>query len=535
MQPDSEAPSLERILGILRRRLPLILLCVVVVAGAAYVLSKRQTKKYTAAASLVFDNNSLGQQIAGLSATPTNSTSLAAEQANNLELVKGGDMAAKTASLIRHGLTPGRVAGSLSVSSQGESGVIVVSSTTGSPALSAAIANTYTDQFVKEQQIADRQYYKSALALVRKQLAALSPVQRTGVDGLQLQNRAQTLSLLAELNKGNVQVAQQALAPSSPSSPRTSKNAALGLFLGLLIGLGLAFVLERFDRRIRGPEELEAIYGLPLLGVVPETAALARSLRKKGGGRSLLPLADAEAFSLIRAHLRFFDVDRELRTIVVASAAPGDGKSTIARHLAEAAARLGSRTLLLEVDLRHPTLARHFDIQAGPGLADVLIGAAPIGEATQKVVLEEPSEEVAGGHVLDVLTAGAVMPPNPAELLASQAMEGVIERSTHAYDLIVIDTPPLTAVSDAFPLLRKVDGVVVVGWVARSRRDDAERLRQVLVSSGAALLGVIANGSRAGRPNAYAYARDSKSARPAVASTNGASPSEQQLVPTAKV
>lgn len=532
MQQEPEAPSLERILGVLRRRLPLIVLCVVVVAGAAFVVSKRQTKKYTAAASLVFSTNTLNQQIAGLSGGNTNSTSLLAQQANNLELVRGGDMAAVTASLLRHGLTAGRVAADLSIGSQGESGVVVVSATSTSPVLAAAIANTYTAQFVREQASASRQYFKSALALLRKQLAALTPQQRIGADGLPLQNRIQTLTFLANSNYGDVQVAQQALAPSSPSSPRTSRNTALGLFLGLLIGLVLAFVLERLDRRIKGTEDLEAIYRLPLLGVVPENTAFARSARDKKGRRVLLPPAEVEAFSLIRAHLRFFNVDRELRTILVASAASGDGKTTIARHLAEAAARLGSRVLLLEVDLRHPTLARQLDIQSGPGLSDVLIGAVSMADATQDVVLEASPEEAGTGHTLDVLSAGAVLPPNPAELLASHAMDGVLERAKAAYDLVVIDTPPLTAVSDALPLLTKVDGVVIVGWVERSRRDDAEQLHRVLLSSGAPLLGVIANGSRLGRPSSYAYARQA-APPPAGASANGASPSEQ-LVPAAK-
>ncbi len=536
VQQDSEAPSLERILGVVRRRLPLIVLCVVVAAGAAFVLSKRQTKKYTATASLVFSDNSLNQQIAGLSSSSTNSASLAAKQASDLELVRGGDMAAQTAIVLRHGLTPAKVAGSLSIGSQGESGVVTVAATTPSPVLSAAIANTYSDQFVKEQKSANRTYFKSALALVRKQLAALSPQQRIGPDGLQLQNRVQSLSLLSELDPSNVQVAQQAIAPAGPSSPKTSRNTALGLFLGLLIGLVLAFVLERLDRRVKEPEDLEAIYGLPLLGVVPETVALAYSKRNRTRRRSILPPAEAEAFSLIRAHLRFFNVDRELRTIVVASAAPGDGKSTIARRLAEAAAGLGSRVLLLEVDLRHPTLARQFDIQGGPGLAEVLIGAASIGEATQHVVLEAPPADAANGRTLDVLTAGALAPPNPAELLASHAMDVVLERVKSSYDMVVVDTPPLTVVSDAFPLLTKVDGVVVVGWVGRSRRDAAERLHQVLASSGAPMLGVIANGSRAGRPNAYVYARDSKSApaAPATPSANGVPPVEE-LAPAAKV
>ena len=501
MHQGSDGIDLEQALRILRRRGPLIALCVVVVAGAAYLYSKHETKKYTAVASVAFSSNPLSEQIAGLQ-TPTGNQLV--QQASNLELVRLGDMAAKTATQLGHGLTEGKVARSLSISGAGESGVVDVSATDMSPAFAAAIANTYVRQFVKEQQSVNRQYLESALALVNKQLEALSPAQRLGPDGLNLQDRAQTLRLLAGLKYGNVQIAQEALTPTSPSSPKTSRNTALGLLLGLLIGLGLAFVLERLDRRIKGPEDLEEIYRVPLLGVVPDSSALARSGRPGGDGAGrALPPVDAEAFNLIRAHLRFFNVDHDLHTVVIASASPGDGKTTIARHLAEAAARTGSRVLLLEADLRQPTLVQQLDIRPALGLTDVLIGALPLEEAVQPIDLEMAHGDGLTGRTMDVLTSGTTV-PNPVELTESHAMEALLERAKPAYDLVVIDTPPLTAVSDAFPLLTKVDGVVIVGWVARSRRDVAERLHQILDGSGAPLLGVIANGAKSAGPNSYA-------------------------------
>lgn len=501
---DSRQTSLgvDQILGMLRRRAPWVLLCAALVAGAAYGFSKHQTKKYTATAALAFNSNPLDAQIAGLSVA--NGTNPVTQQASNVELVRSGDAALATARLLGHGLTAERIIGALTIAGRGETSIVVVSVTTTSPALAAEIANTYTQQFVKKQQNTNRQYFKSALAIVHRQLAALSPAQRVGSDGLLLQNRSQTLSLLSELNFGGVQVAGEALTPTSPSSPKVSRNTILGVILGLLLGLGVSFLLERLDRQIRRPEDLEEIYGLPLLGAVPESAALARTLRDKQGRRTALPRADAEAFSLIRAHLRFFNVGRDLRTIVIASSEPDDGKTTIAHYLAEAATRSGSRVLLIEVDLRHPTLSKQLELPVSSGLAEVLVGIAPVGDAIQSVELEAASGEGAKGRSLDVLAAGAVLPPNPGELLESQAMHRVLEWAKWAtYDLVVIDTPPLGAVSDAFPLLTKVDGVVVVGRVGHSRRDRAERLHQVLESSGAFLLGIVANGSKSDSPSPY--------------------------------
>jgi len=448
--------SLEQALGLLRRRAPWILFCFVLALAAAYGFSTHQTKKYTATSSLVFSTNQLSQEVAGLQAIGSGATPQALQN-TNVKLVQLGDMAARTAALLGQGLSKEKVDAALSVSAAGESNIVDVSATATSPVLAANIANTYTEEFVKEQQNNNHAYYASALALVNKQLAALTPAQRAGTAGLALEDRAQSLGTLAELRNGSVQVAQSATVPTSPSSPKVARNTALGGIVGLLLGLVVAFLLERFDRRIREPKDLETIYGLPLLGVVPESAALSRSTRGKKNVREALPASEAEAFHLIRAHLRYFNVDRELRTLLVASAAPGDGKTTVARHLASAAARMGSRVLLVEADLRRPTVAQQLDIRSGPGISDVLIGAVVLSEATQTVDLDSPSANGggartngAGGRTLDVLVAGAALPPNPGELIESHAMESLLEQVKSTYDLVVIDTPPLTAVSDAF-------------------------------------------------------------------------------------
>ncbi|MGA7703822.1 MAG: polysaccharide biosynthesis tyrosine autokinase, partial [Solirubrobacteraceae bacterium] len=476
----------------------------VLAAGSAYGFSKQQTKKYTATASLVFNNSQTNQQAAGLQAV-SNGGNQVPQQDTNLKLVQLGDMAAKTATRLGQGLTEEGVREDISVSAEGESNVVDVSTTATSPQLAADIANAYTKRFVAEQQNNNHAYYAAALALVNKQLSKLSLKQKLSPSGIALAGRAQSLGVLAELRNGNVEIAQPALIPTSPSSPKTSRNTVLGAVLGLLLGIGIAFLLERLDRRIREPKDLEKVYGLPLLGVVPESSALQRSGGGQGVPGAALPSGESEAFHLIRAHMRYFNVDRELRTLMVASAAPGDGKTTIARHLAAASARVGARVLLLEADLRRPTIARQLGITSGRGVADVLIGSVPFAQALHTIQLVAPTTDKPDGHSFDVLVAGATPPPNPGELIESHAMESLLDEAKAIYDLVVIDTPPLTAVSDAFPLLKKVDGVVIVGRVGRNRRDVAERLHETLTGAGAPLLGVIANGFKSGRRGGYGY------------------------------
>jgi Mrp family chromosome partitioning ATPase len=168
-----------------------------------------------------------------------------------------------------------------------------------------------------------------------------------------------------------------------------------------------------------------------------------------------------------------------------------------------------------------------------------MIGSVSLAAATQRIELVAPTTEKPDGHSFDVLVAGASPPPNPGELIESKAMEGLLEQAKAMYDLVVIDTPPLTAVSDAFPLLKKVDGVVIVGRVGRNRRDVAERLHETLTGAGAPLLGVIANGFKSGRRGGYGYGYgyDYAPAKPespsdTPSSPNGAAAAEAPPVPS---
>jgi capsular exopolysaccharide synthesis family protein len=503
LNPDA-AVNIEQLLASLRRRALVIVLSAVLVAAAAFAFSEQETKLYTATTSLLFSSAALSQEAAGLPAI-ANDTDQQSQQDTNVQLIKLGDMATRTAAALGNGLTPSTITRNLTVAAVGDTSVVRVSAVSSSPTLAANIANTYSNEFVDEQQSSNQAYYENALALVSRQLADLSPAQKVSSAGLALEARVQSLGTLAELRSATVQVAQAARVPGGPSSPRTFRNTVFAGFFGLLVGLGVAFLLERSDRLIREPRDLANLYGLPLLGAIPESAEFARWMQRDDESGPILHAAEAEVFHLIRAHLRYFNVDRELHTLLVASAAAGDGKTTVACHLAGAAARMRARVLLIETDVRRPMVAAQLHLAPGPGLSDVLIGVIPLAEAIQTVSLEAQFVSRELERTMDVLPAGSGVPPNPAELIESQAMEALLERAKAMYDFVVLDTPPLNAVSDAFPLLGKVDGVIIVGRVGRDRRDVAQRTRETLQSVGAPLLGVIANGVRAGGRAGYGY------------------------------
>jgi capsular exopolysaccharide synthesis family protein len=237
-----------------------------------------------------------------------------------------------------------------------------------------------------------------------------------------------------------------------------------------------------------------------LLSIVPDS----RSLNKQGTpGHPAIPShADLEPFRLLRARLRYFNVDRNIQSVLVTSAAPSEGKSTVAWHLALASAASGdSRVLLIEADLRRPTLARQRGVNPMPGLAELLTHDLPLHEVIQRVPVGAAGEDEAA---LEVIAAGLV-PPNPAALIESKRMSDLLQFLFREYDFVVIDTPPTSVVSDAMPLVPQVDGVVVVSRFAQTTREAATRQRQDLEELRAPLLGFVVNGVRGAEGGYYGY------------------------------
>jgi len=299
----------------------------------------------------------------------------------------------------------------------------------------------------------------------------------------------------AETKSLNISVEEVAKPEEKPSSPDKPRTMALALAMGLLLGLAGAFGREWTDGRLRGADEVSAALGLPVLGVVPQMAGKA-SISERGQSVRIQPMSEtAEAYRTIRTAVFFAAPGEDMKTILVTSPSPGDGKTTSASNLAIALAQAGHRTLLLDADFRKPSQHKIFQVEHKVGLSNVIAGQVKLREAVRQT-------ETAG---LYVLPCGPV-PPNPSEILNGKRFAQVMEVLCNAFDKIVLDSPPVMPVTDARILAASADLTILVLRSDKSTHRLSRHARDGLLSVGANLLGVVVNGmSKRKREGYYGY------------------------------
>lgn len=331
------------------------------------------------------------------------------------------------------------LAGALSVTVVQGTVMISVVATDPSPAKAAVLANAVADS-------------------LNKQVTDFSPRNAAGKPSV------------------SARVVTQAVTPMVPSSPKTKRNVAAGLLGGLLIGVVVAVLREVTDTRLLGADDVRQLTDAPIIGQISSKFSADEALRDNVYSPGM------EGIRRVRTNLKFLGVEQRPLAVAITSAMPGEGKSTIAVSLAHALGESGQSVLLIDADLRRPAVGRITNLADGVGLTTVLIGAVELDDALQSW----------GASGVDVLTAGAV-PPNPSELLESQAMERLMKEARSRYDVIVIDTAPLVPVVESAALSQMVSGYVLVARSGMVRSQDFAEALSTLENVDGRVYGVVLN------------------------------------------
>jgi capsular exopolysaccharide synthesis family protein len=498
--------ELKQYLELSRRWLWLLILGTVVGAGSAFGASQLQTPEYRATATVLIS------EAPRLTADEfTGAISNDRLSGTFLELLTSRPVLEGV--ILRLGLntTPGRLADNLEVRLVDGTRLIRVHAEGPDPAQAALIANTVPIVFQEynQQQQASR-YAESKQALLAEiaELDSLIAGTQTRIEALgapedvvgqsQLERLQSEISLLRQSRTGllqslenvrlaesqslnNIVLIEPAETPRIPIRPRTLQNTALAAVVGLMLAAGIAFLIEYLDDTLKTPDQITAALDLPVIGVV---AKLTPQQLAAGPIAKLEPRAPTtEAFRGLRTNLQYASVDRPLRRLLVTSVGPGEGKSTIVANLAIVMAQGGQRVAIVDADLRRPE-QHHLHHQSNRhGLSEALI---------QEGLHLNGALQPAGVDNLVLLTTGAI-PPNPAEILGSQKMAGLMDLVGAEAERVIIDSPPVSAVTDAVVLAGVADGVLLVIEAGKTRLGPALQVREQLARVGANVVGVVLN------------------------------------------
>jgi capsular exopolysaccharide synthesis family protein len=486
-------------LNVLSRQKWIVVLAVTVVPLVAALASHRQQHLYQASATVLVNQQNATAQALNLSAAVTAPPDrYAGTQAKLARVGTVATMAVNAAKLPGH-TTPALLANS-SVSADPLADLLTFSVTDPSPTVAMKLVNAYAQQFTRYRHKLDSAALSAAITDARRKLKALVG---SGEGSSQLSRRlAATEGDLEELQ--TLQAAGSSAAMVGPAlsaslvQPRTKRNVLLGVIVGLALGIALAFIREALDTRVRYAEELRARLGLPLLGQVPKPD------RRLAESRQLATLtkrtsSSSEAFRILTNKLEMLQLEYHVGSIVITSPIEDADKSTTAANLAVSVAQSGRHVILVDLNLRDPTVHELFGLDNRLGFTHVAMGGVEVADALRLGGVYTSGTEAG---VLEVVTAG-YRPRDPGELLLSNRVPEALTLLRERCDLLLIDTPPVLAVGDAMTIAKHTDAVILVARVNRVRRESLVETRHVLDACPARKLGVIATGGYATERSSY--------------------------------
>jgi capsular exopolysaccharide synthesis family protein len=491
-------PPIDFHFRVVTRNVPLILTAGVIAAIVAFGVSLSEPSKFRATSKIL------------VSASDQTAVSANEDPARIVDtlvkLAKSGEILAFSAT--RAGVSRETLNSAVSVSGSPTADVISVSATARTAERAARLANALSTGFVDWRETRAKDQARARIAFLERQLAKLRGQSSPSAIATASDIRTQLSQALAELQvpSSDLIIISQAKPPSARFAPNPVRNAILALIAGCLLGIAGAAVRERMDNRIHADEDLEKLYGAPVLGDIPDVPAARR-------GDRLAALADlsketplADAFRSIRTNLRLFRrIEATAQVLLVTSAVAGEGKTTVTANLARAFAVSGQRVLAISADVHSPMLhllllAESWN-QTPYGVIEVLADELPLEKSTRRHIVVGPGGQMAAVAVL----GNARKFPDPSILYQSHAMDKMLARARESFDVVLIDSPPLLANAESALLASRADGLILVSRIETLTRQQAHQANRILSASDLKPLGVIVTGKRGGLGYGYGY------------------------------
>lgn len=482
--------DLRDLLAVLQRRKLIILLCVVGVVASALAVSLLQTPVYQASADVVFEARSTQAILA------PGSVAGGAQVDTEVQVMQSRSVREAAAQVL--GVQP-----EVSVVRVPETLLVRISARSTEPRQAAEFANVYAETYIRLRQeqlvgelLAAGEQVQAKVDEFEQQIRQLEqagPPQQTAAEREALQARQEgyaeqldQLQLARNLTEsGGVRLVGRAQEPSAPVEPTPLRNALLALVVGLMLGVGVAFVHEQLDDTVKTKDELErATGGLDTLALIPALADWKDRTQPQVVSLSEPASPAAEAYRSLRTSVQFIGLHHPVQVIQLTSPNASEGKTTTLANLAVALASSGQRVVVVCCDLRRPRIHEFFGLTNTTGFTSVLLGSIPLSASLQPVP----------GQSRLALLASGPPPPNPSELLASQRSAEVLSALRSECDVVLVDSPPVLPVTDSLVLSRVVDATILVGTAGRTNRKEYHRAVELLRQVDAPVIGSVLNG-----------------------------------------
>ena len=546
---DDEPTFMRDYLSILWRRKWVVVLVTLAVGAAFLGVSLLQSQVFEARADLIYEQElDVANPLTGQSYADPSQRTVELNAVN--AIIQSPPMKQRAATILQQAGQPttgyevsSQVAEDVSGTGTQSSTVVSILATSSDAEYSAAVAQVYADAFVawrKERMLVQ---IRAAQDAVKAQMRDYPEAAKGSSDYVLLEQRLRDLQILEATATGNFRVLVPASVPGSAIAPQPLRSALIGLALGLLGGIGAAFLLEQFDTRVRQPEDVAEVLRQPILARVP------RLSREQMKSQTLVTLAHpldrvSEAFRLIRSNLSFMEVDGDVKSIMLTSSLQGEGKSVTVANLAVTLALAGKKVVVVDADLRRPRQHRLFGLPNADGASSVVSGATELLAALHPVDVgstdyrstddfESWTRSTNGATTLWVLTSGPI-PPNPGEIVASQRFTQILKTLRGAADLVLIDSPAMLAVGDTAALASEIDGLIFLVDMEQARTPVLESAADQLRRLPCAMMGLVVrlHGGAHGDRYHY-YSRYSEDGAGGPTGIPASPPAAKDLVPIA--